>query len=135
MTDYIAIIRKHLKIIRYWSVFLAMIGFLWTAGSIVFAIVFYGAQDNLYVYKSFDISDLLFALALINAVLAFFPAFILSLFAMNLKRYQISNENEDFEHAIFYLKSLFTYLGVFAILLIIIALLQMLNLVDFSFMM
>lgn len=132
MTDYNAIIRKHLKFIRNWSVFLAMIGFLWTAGSIVFAIVFYGAQDNLYVYKSFDVSDLLFAIALINAVLAFFPAFILSLFAMNLKRYQISNENEDFEHAVFYLKSLFTYLGVFAILSIITVLLQVLNFVDFS---
>lgn len=133
MTDYIAIIRKHLKIIRYWSVFLVMIGFLWTAGSIVFAIVFYGAQDNLYVYKSFDVSDFLFALALINIVLAFFPAFILSLFAMNLKRFQISNENDDFEHAVFYLKSLFTYFGSFAILLIIIILLQILNLIDFSF--
>ncbi|MDA3911029.1 MAG: hypothetical protein PF448_06710 [Bacteroidales bacterium] len=133
MTDYIAIIRKHLKIIRYWSVFLTMIGFLWTAGSIVFAIIFYGAQDNLYIYKSFDISDLLFAFALINAMLAFFPAFILSLFAVNLKRYQISSENEDFEHAVFYLKSLFVYLGSFAILLMIIVLLQVLNLVDFSF--
>jgi len=133
MTDYLAIISKHLKTIRYWSGFLSVIGFLWTAGSIVFAIIFYGAQDNLYVYKSFDVSDFLFAIALINAVLAFFPAFILSLFALNLKRYQISNDLEDSEHAVFYLKSLFTYLGCFVILLIIIVLLQVLNLVDFSF--
>ncbi len=133
MTNYIAIIRKHLKIIRHWGIFLASVGFLWAAGSIMFAIIFYGAQDNLYVYKSFDISDFLFAIALINIVLAFFPAFILSLFAVNLKRYQGSQENEDLEHAVFYLKSLFTYLGSFAIFLIVIILLQILNLVDFSF--
>ena len=99
----------------------------------VIAIAYWGVNDGLVLFGGIDMTDVIFAAALGNMILTFFPTFFLTLFARNLKRFELSEDGDDLEFALFYLRRYVSFIGIMLILVLLIFFFWLTGILNFAF--
>ena len=115
---------KYLKQTSPWLRFIGTLGYIFCSISVVGGIIFlvaisadYGLADELGDFPA-EIAGLFYILL---GILLFFPSRFLHKFGEKIRRFLDSNSGEDLEQAFKHNKSLWKYIGIICIIIIIVA--------------
>jgi hypothetical protein len=113
---------KYLETTRKWTMFFAIIGFIFLGLILIFGIL---AGTFLSVFKSSEMGSgipqvLVFAIIILMALLYYFPVMFLFRFSKHTANAVHTLNKEELHKAFRYLKSYFVYIGILLIVVLVI---------------
>lgn len=111
---------NHLNTTRKWTMFLAIMGFIWLALLIIFTLTIGAFMPFMSTETGFGSLETGFVagILIVFAIIYFFPLLYLYKFSMYSKRAFISLDPMEVTQSMRYLKAFFRYMGIMTIIII-----------------